>query len=92
MEYVIGAIVVAILGFMFLNRKKPEVAQQIVEEVKAAEQVVVEEVKTVVEEVKEVAKKTRKPRAKAAEPKAKKAATTKKTAPKKPRAKKPTTK
>lgn len=83
MEYLIGAIFVALVAFLLFNRKKPEVAQTVVEEVKAVEKAVVEEVKAVeaavVEEVKEVVKKVRKPRAtKAPAPKAKKpVATTK---------------
>lgn len=78
MEYIIGVIFLAIVAVMLLNRKKPEVVAQAVEEVKAAEKVVVEEVKAVeaavVEEVKEVVKKVRKPRAAPATPKAKKPA------------------
>ena len=93
-QFIIGAIFVALVAFLLLNRKKPEVAAQVVEEVKAAEKVVVEEVKAVetavVEEVKEVVKKVRKPRATPATPKAKKPAA-KKPAAKKAVAKKPAT-
>jgi uncharacterized membrane protein YdfJ with MMPL/SSD domain len=64
MELIIGIVVLAIAGYLIL-RKKPEVMQEIVEEVKAVEQkaeVVIakveKEVKAEVAEVKEVAKKT----------------------------------
>jgi BRCT domain type II-containing protein len=77
-QFIIGAIFFALVAFLLFNRKKPEVAAQVVEEVKAVEKVVVEEVKAVetavVEEVKEVVKKVRKPRATPATPKAKKPA------------------
>jgi hypothetical protein len=64
MELFIGIAFVAVVGYLVL-RKKPEVVQEIVEEVKAVEkkaEVVIakveEEVKAEVAEVKEVAKKT----------------------------------
>jgi hypothetical protein len=64
MELFIGIVVLAIVGYLVL-RKKPEVVQEIVEEVKVVEkkaEVVIakveEEVKAEVAEVKEVAKKT----------------------------------
>jgi aspartate ammonia-lyase len=65
MELFIGITFIAVVGYLVLNRKKPEVVQEIVEEVRAVEkkaEVVIakveEEVKAEVAEVKEVAKKT----------------------------------
>jgi hydroxylamine reductase (hybrid-cluster protein) len=85
MEYIIGAVFIALVAFFFLNKRKIEV----IEEVKAVEKTVVEEVKAVeaavVEEVKEVVKKVRKPRATPA------TSTAKKPAAKKAVAKKPAT-
>jgi ElaB/YqjD/DUF883 family membrane-anchored ribosome-binding protein len=64
MELFIGIVFIAVVAYLVL-RKKPEVVQEIVEEVKAVEkkaEVVIakveQEVKTEVAEVKEVAKKT----------------------------------
>jgi chromosome condensin MukBEF ATPase and DNA-binding subunit MukB len=57
MELVIGIVVLAIVGYLVL-RKKPEVVQEIVEEVKAVEKKAEVAITKVEEEVKEVAKKT----------------------------------
>jgi C4-dicarboxylate transporter len=63
MELIIGIVFIAVVGYLVLSRKKPEVVQEIVEEVKAVEkkaEVVIakveEEVKT---EVVAVAKKAK---------------------------------
>ena len=57
MELVIGIVVLAIVGYLVL-RKKPEVVQEIVEEVKVVEKKAEVAIAKVEEEVKEVAKKT----------------------------------
>lgn len=57
MELIIGIVVLAIVGYLVL-RKKPEVVQEIVEEVKAVEKKAEVAITKVEEEVKEVAKKT----------------------------------
>lgn len=64
MEIIIGIVFIAVVGYLVL-RKKPEVMQEIVEEVKEVEkkaEVIIakveEEAKVFEEEVKEVAKKT----------------------------------
>ena len=57
MEMIIGIAVIAVVGYLLL-RKKPEVMQEIVEEVKEVEKKAEVAVAKVEAEVKEVAKKT----------------------------------
>jgi preprotein translocase subunit YajC len=57
MELIIGIVLIAIVAYLVL-RKKPEVAQEIVEEVKEVEKKAEVVVAKVEAEVKEVAKKT----------------------------------
>ena len=57
MELIIGIVFIAVVGYLVL-RKKPEVVQEIVEEVKEVEKKAEVAIAKVEEEVKEVAKKT----------------------------------
>lgn len=57
MEWIIGLVCIAVVGYLVL-RKKPEVVQEIVEEVKEIEKKAEVAITKVEEEVKEVAKKT----------------------------------